>query len=110
MSWMITFWTGCLPKDRERVCSNERNYFSWWDRFTPISLTKVTNKHLLPVGKYPMIYYAIYKLREAGIQDILIITGRDHMGDVVNLLGSGHEFGVTFTYKVQDQLEELQKR
>lgn len=66
-------------------------------------LTKVTNKHLLPVGKYPMIYHAIYKLREADIQDILVVTGRDHMGDVVNLLGSGHEFGVTFTYKVQDQ-------
>jgi glucose-1-phosphate thymidylyltransferase len=66
-------------------------------------LTKVTNKHLLPVGKYPMIYHAIYKLREADIQDILIVTGREHMGDVVNLLGSGYEFGVTFTYKVQDQ-------
>lgn len=66
-------------------------------------LTKVTNKHLLPVGPYPMIYHAIYKLKEADINDILIITGRDHMGDVVNLLGSGAEFGVTFSYKVQDQ-------
>jgi glucose-1-phosphate thymidylyltransferase len=58
---------------------------------------------LLPVGKYPMIYHSIYKLKEAGIDDILIVTGRDHMGDVVNLLGSGYEFGVTFSYKVQDQ-------
>lgn len=66
-------------------------------------LTKVTNKHLLPVGQYPMIYHSIYKLKEAGIDDILIVTGRDHMGDVVNLLGSGHEFGVSFSYKVQDQ-------
>lgn len=66
-------------------------------------LTKVTNKHLLPVGKYPMIYHAIYKLKKAGISDILIVTGREHMGDVVNLLGSGYEFGVSFTYKVQDQ-------
>jgi glucose-1-phosphate thymidylyltransferase len=66
-------------------------------------LTKITNKHLLPVGKYPMIYHAIYKLRQAGILDILIVTGREHMGDVVNLLGSGADFGVTFTYKVQDQ-------
>lgn len=66
-------------------------------------LTKVTNKHLLPVGKYPMIYHSIYKLKEADINDILIVTGRDHMGDVVNLLGSGFEFGVTFSYKVQDQ-------
>jgi glucose-1-phosphate thymidylyltransferase len=66
-------------------------------------LTKVTNKHLLPVGKYPMIFHAIYKLRTAGIQDILIVTGKEHMGDVVNLLGSGREYGVTFTYKVQDE-------
>ncbi|WNQ10826.1 sugar phosphate nucleotidyltransferase [Paenibacillus aurantius] len=66
-------------------------------------LTKVTNKHLLPVGQYPMIYHSIHKLIEADIKDILIVTGREHMGDVVSLLGSGHEFGVTFTYKVQDQ-------
>lgn len=66
-------------------------------------LTKVTNKHLLPVGKYPMIYHAIHKLREADIKEILIVTGKEHMGDVVNLLGSGYEFGVEFTYKVQDQ-------
>lgn len=66
-------------------------------------LTKVTNKHLLPVGGYPMIYHSIYKLKEASIKDILIVTGKDHMGDVVNLLGSGREFGVTFTYKVQDE-------
>lgn len=66
-------------------------------------LTKVTNKHLLPVGKYPMIYHPIAKLKEAGIEEILIVTGKEHMGDVVNLLGSGYEFGVKFTYKVQDQ-------
>lgn len=66
-------------------------------------LTKVTNKHLLPVGKYPMIFHAIYKLKQAGLEDILIVTGKEHMGDVVNLLGSGREMGVTFTYKVQDE-------
>jgi len=66
-------------------------------------LTKVTNKHLLPVGRYPMIFHAIAKLKEAAISDILIVTGKDHMGDVVNLLGSGREFGVSFTYKVQDE-------
>ncbi|MEX1029312.1 MAG: sugar phosphate nucleotidyltransferase [Paenibacillaceae bacterium] len=66
-------------------------------------LTKVTNKHLLPVGRYPMIFHAIHKLKETNIQDILIITGKDHMGDVVNLLGSGRDLGVTFTYKVQDE-------
>lgn len=66
-------------------------------------LTKITNKHLLPVGRYPMIYHSISKLKEANIKDILIVTGKEHMGDVVNLLGSGYEFGVAFTYKVQDQ-------
>lgn len=66
-------------------------------------LTKVTNKHLLPVGKYPMIFHSIAKLKEAGLDDILIVTGKEHMGDVVSLLGSGQEFGLSFTYKVQDE-------
>jgi glucose-1-phosphate thymidylyltransferase len=66
-------------------------------------LTKVTNKHLLPVGHEPMIYHPIGKLVEAEIDEILIVTGVDHMGDVVTLLGSGREFGCRFTYKVQDE-------
>jgi glucose-1-phosphate thymidylyltransferase len=66
-------------------------------------LTRVTNKHLLPVGRYPMIFYPIYKLRQAGIEEILIVTGREHMGDVIELLGSGRDFKVEFTYKVQDE-------
>lgn len=65
-------------------------------------LTKVTNKHLLPVGRYPMIFHSIKKLIESDIHDILIVTGREHMGDVVGLLGSGSQMGVSFTYKVQD--------
>lgn len=66
-------------------------------------LTKVTNKHLLPVGKYPMIYHPICKLKKAGIKDIFIVTGKEHMGDVVNLLGSGKDFDLQFTYRVQDE-------
>ncbi len=66
-------------------------------------LTKVTNKHLLPVSRYPMIFYPIDKLKEAGITEILIVTGTDHMGAIVNLLGSGKDYGVRFTYKVQDE-------
>ena len=66
-------------------------------------LTKVTNKHLLPIGHMPMIYHPIKKLTQAGIEDILIVTGVDHMGDIVNLLGSGREFKCRFTYKVQDE-------
>jgi len=66
-------------------------------------LTNVTNKHLLPVGRYPMIYHPIYKLVNAGVTEILIVTGREHMGDIVGLLGSGVNFGCKFTYKVQDE-------
>jgi len=66
-------------------------------------LTKVTNKHLLPVGKKPMIFYPIEKLSSIGIEEILIVTGVEHMGDVVGLLGSGKEFDCRFTYKVQDE-------
>lgn len=66
-------------------------------------LTKVTNKHLLPVGMAPMIWHPLWKLKEAGIEEILIVTGTEHMGDVVSLMGSGKDFGCRFTYKVQDE-------
>jgi glucose-1-phosphate thymidylyltransferase len=66
-------------------------------------LTKVTNKHLLPVGRKPMIFYPVEKFVNAGIQEILIVTGLEHMGDVVNLLGSGKDYGCRFTYRVQDE-------
>ena len=68
-----------------------------------LPLTRVTNKHLLPVGNYPMIYYPIFKLKEAGIEEIFIITGKEHAGAIVNLLGSGHEMELKFTYRIQDQ-------
>ena len=66
-------------------------------------LTKVTNKHLLPVGREPMIFHPVRKLTTAGIEEILVVTGVEHMGDVVTLLGSGKDFGCRFTYKVQDE-------
>lgn len=66
-------------------------------------LTKVTNKHLLPVGREPMIYHPVRQFVEAGIQDLLIVTSTDHMGDVVSLLGSGKAFGCQFTYRVQEE-------
>ncbi len=67
-----------------------------------LPLTKVTNKHLLPVGREPMIFHPVKKLVAAGIRQILIVTGCEHMGDVVGLLGSGREFDCDFTYRVQD--------
>jgi glucose-1-phosphate thymidylyltransferase len=66
-------------------------------------LTKVTNKHLLPVGRAPMICHPVSKLTAAGIEEILVVTGVAHSGDVVDLLGSGKDFGCRFTYKVQDE-------
>lgn len=66
-------------------------------------LTKVTNKHLLPVGPYPMVYYPLKKLVGAGVRDVLLVSGTDHMGDFVELLGSGREHQCNLTYRVQDE-------
>src|SRR5262249_29714648 len=66
-------------------------------------LTKVTNKHLLPVGPLPMVYYPLKKLVGAGIADILLVSGTEHMGDFVELLGSGRDHACRLTYRVQDE-------
>jgi glucose-1-phosphate thymidylyltransferase len=66
-------------------------------------LTKVTNKHLLPVGPYPMVYHPLKKLVAAGVRDVLLVSGTEHMGDFVELLGSGREHGCSLTYRVQDE-------
>lgn len=65
-------------------------------------LTQVTNKHLLPVYDRPMIHHPIGKLVEAGIQDILIVTGGSHAGEFLRLLGNGRAFGLkhlNYTYQ-----------
>jgi glucose-1-phosphate thymidylyltransferase len=59
-------------------------------------LTKITNKHLLPIYDRPMIYYPIQTLVDAGISDILIVTGGSHAGDFLQLLGNGREFGLQY--------------
>ena len=66
-------------------------------------LTKVTNKHLLPVYNKPMIYYPIERLISAGIKDIIIVTGKENAGNFMNLLGSGKDFGARFHYTLQDE-------
>jgi glucose-1-phosphate thymidylyltransferase len=66
-------------------------------------LTKVTNKHLLPVGPYPMVYHPLKKMLGAGVRDILLVSGTEHMGDFVELLGSGREHQCNLTYRVQDE-------
>jgi glucose-1-phosphate thymidylyltransferase len=66
-------------------------------------LTKVTNKHLLPVYDKPMIYYPLRTLVNAGITDIMIVSGRGHAGHFLELLGSGAEFGVNLTYEIQEK-------
>lgn len=65
-------------------------------------LTKITNKHLLPVYSKPMIYYPIQTLVDAGIEDILIVTGGMHAGEFLRLLGNGQDFGlkhINYTYQ-----------
>lgn len=66
-------------------------------------LTHTTNKHLLPVGKKQMVLYPLQTLLDAGIRDIMIVTGPDHAGHFMNLLGSGSKFGCRLTYRIQDE-------
>lgn len=66
-------------------------------------LTKVTNKHLLPVYDEPMIYYPLKTLVNAGIRDIMIVSGKGHVGHFLELLGSGSEFGVRLSYEIQKE-------
>jgi len=73
-------------------------------------LTRVTNKHLLPVGRWPMIYYPLELLQLAGVREVLIVTGQGHAGQLIDLLGNGRLperggtaplFDLDLTYKVQ---------
>ena len=70
-------------------------------------LTKVTSKHLLPVGNEPMVFHTIRLLAEVGITDILIVTNPVHVGDFVSALESGKEFGCEFTYRVQEEAKGI---
>jgi len=64
-------------------------------------LTLVTNKHLLPVHDRPMIYYPLQTLREMGIREVMIVVGGKSIGDIVELLSDGHDFGLDLTYRYQ---------
>ena len=73
-------------------------------------LTRVTNKHLLPVGRWPMVYYPLQLLQRVGVREVLIVTGQQHAGDFIALLGDGRVrarrggellFDLDLTYKVQ---------
>jgi glucose-1-phosphate thymidylyltransferase len=73
-------------------------------------LTRVTNKHLLPVGRWPMIYYPLQQMQALGVQEVLLVTGQQHAGQFIDLLGNGHVtersgdgvlFDLDLTYKVQ---------
>jgi glucose-1-phosphate thymidylyltransferase len=75
-------------------------------------LTRVTNKHLLPVGSWPMVYYPLQLLQLAGIREVLLVTGKGHAGQMIDLLGDGHLtvrggeaplLELDLTYKVQTQ-------
>ncbi len=73
-------------------------------------LTRVTNKHLLPVGRWPMVYYPLQLLQRIGVREVLLVTGKQHAGQFIDLLGNGHVdarsshetlFDLDLTYKVQ---------
>jgi glucose-1-phosphate thymidylyltransferase len=73
-------------------------------------LTRVTNKHLLPVGRWPMVYYPLQLLQRVGVTEVLLVTGQQHAGQFIDLLGDGHMrsrggdevlFDLDLTYKVQ---------
>jgi glucose-1-phosphate thymidylyltransferase len=73
-------------------------------------LTRVTNKHLLPVGRWPMVYYPLQLLQRLGVHEVLLVTGKQHAGDFIDLLGDGRLearsggevlFDLDLTYKVQ---------
>jgi glucose-1-phosphate thymidylyltransferase len=64
-------------------------------------LTRVTNKHLLPIFDRPMIFYPIETLREMGVSEVMVVLGGKSIGDIVELLGDGSEFGLSLTYRYQ---------
>lgn len=66
-------------------------------------LTKTINKHLLPVGNKPMVYYALEKMQEAGIKSVLIVTDIDQCGSIVEQCGDGKEWNLQLSYKVQTE-------
>lgn len=68
-------------------------------------LTKITNKHLLPVYDRPMIFYPIEAMVEAGIKDVVLVTGGNHAGDFMRLLGNGKKFGLNTLHYVYQEGE-----
>lgn len=68
-----------------------------------LPLTKSVNKSLLPIGNKPMLQHCVEKFTESGIDNIMVITGGNHLGGVAEFLGSGKDFGCNVTYKVQDE-------
>ncbi len=65
-------------------------------------LTKITNKHLLPVYKKPMVLYPVETLKSLGIDEITLVSGGEYIADFMRFFGSGSEFGVRITYRIQD--------
>lgn len=70
-------------------------------------LTKVTNKHLLPVYDRPMIFYPLRTLKAMGCKEILVISGREHCGHILSLLGSGKEYGLDLSYEIQEDADGI---
>lgn len=68
-----------------------------------LPVTKITNKHLVPILNRPMITYPLETLKVLGVKDIMIVSGGDHIGGIAEFLGDGSSFGVSLTYRVQTE-------
>ncbi|WP_096189362.1 sugar phosphate nucleotidyltransferase [Evansella halocellulosilytica] len=74
-------------------------------RLRPV--TEIINKHLLPVGNYPMIYWSINKLKGAGVKDVMIVTNQEDISDFFQLLGNGEKFGINICYEIQNRADGI---
>lgn len=101
---MSVFFGACIPRALPYNASHMKGVILAGGHATRLRpCTLVTNKHLLPVYDKPMVYYPIKTLADMGIWDILLISGRGHAGDFLDLLGSGKDLGVDLAYDFQEE-------
>lgn len=99
---MIYHINGIQRKDGNFFCKMKGVILAGGSGSRLYPLTKVTNKHLLPIYNKPMIFYPLQTLIDAGIKDIMVVSGGENISDFLRLLGSGNDYGVHLSYRVQD--------
>jgi glucose-1-phosphate thymidylyltransferase len=106
LSNLITLCGGCLQETEDNIDNKDSNRVGVMlcggrgTRLYPIS--KFQNKHTLPIGLTPMIFYPLKTLRSLGVHRVLIVIDRDAANEIINMIGSGKEFGMDISYKVQE--------